>query len=159
MAVFFLAPTRSMIISLAKHSFHLPSRQTSSDEIVPRLRQVSSGPSPSEVSCDSFVPGTSSIYVQTWGCAHNTSDSEYMTGQLVQHGYPICQDRSKADLWILNSCTVKNPAEDHFRNYVEEGLKQGKKVVVSGCVPQGNQKFKTVHTTVYNLEREGCSYD
>jgi threonylcarbamoyladenosine tRNA methylthiotransferase CDKAL1 len=38
---------------------------------------------------------------------------------------------------LLNSCTVKNPAEDHFRNFVEQGLGEGKKIVVSGCVPQG----------------------
>lgn len=24
-------------------------------------------------------------------------------------------DKNKADLWLLNSCTVKNPAVDHFR--------------------------------------------
>jgi threonylcarbamoyladenosine tRNA methylthiotransferase CDKAL1 len=40
-------------------------------------------------------------------------------------------------LWILNSCTVKSPSEDHFRNEVESGLAKGKKVIVAGCVPQG----------------------
>ena len=33
--------------------------------------------------------------------------------------------------------TVKSPAEQHFRNYVEKGLNSGKKIVVSGCVSQG----------------------
>ena len=37
----------------------------------------------------------------------------------------------------MNSCTVKSPAEDHFRNEVNRGLDDGKKVVVAGCVPQG----------------------
>lgn len=27
---------------------------------------------------ESFVPGTQSVWVKTWGCSHNTSDSEYM---------------------------------------------------------------------------------
>ena len=40
-------------------------------------------------------------------------------------------------MWLLNSCTVKNPAEDHFRNHIENGHNLGKKVVVAGCVPQG----------------------
>lgn len=61
------------------------------------------------------IPGTQTIYVKTWGCAHNSSDSEYMAGQLAAYGYKLTQDKSKADLWLLNSCTVKNPAEDHFR--------------------------------------------
>ena len=45
--------------------------------------------------------------------------------------------KEDADLWLLNSCTVKNPAEDHFRNEVTKGREQGKPVVVAGCVPQG----------------------
>ncbi len=51
--------------------------------------------------------------------------------------FRIVQERANADLWILNSCTVKNPSEDHFRNEVDSGLDKGKKVVVAGCVPQG----------------------
>lgn len=59
----------------------------------------------------SFVPGTHKIFVKTWGCAHNSSDSEYMSGILAMSGYPLVQDQEDADLWLLNSCTVKNPAE------------------------------------------------
>jgi len=33
--------------------------------------------------------GTQSIYVKTWGCSHNNSDSEYMAGQLAAYGYTI----------------------------------------------------------------------
>lgn len=44
-----------------------------------------------------------------------------------------------ADVWLLNSCTVKNPAEDHFRNEIKAGREAGKKVVVAGCVPQGRK--------------------
>ena len=53
-------------------------------------------------------------------------------------------DRLSADLWLLNSCTVKGPAEDHFRNDVVEGRKLGKPVVVAGCVPQGQPKAKYI---------------
>jgi len=85
----------------------------------------------------SFLPGTHSVYLKTWGCTHNSSDSEYMAGQLAQQGYKITDSKGEADVWILNSCTVKSPAEDHFRNEVNRGLDDGKKVVVAGCVPQG----------------------
>lgn len=47
------------------------------------------------------------------------------------------EDKLAADVWLLNSCTVKNPAEDHFRNEIKAGREAGKKVVVAGCVPQG----------------------
>lgn len=86
---------------------------------------------------DGFLPGTATVYVKTWGCAHNSSDGEYMAGQLAEQGYTLTEKKDAADVWILNSCTVKNPAEDHFRNEVEKGLDVGKKVVVAGCVPQG----------------------
>lgn len=77
------------------------------------------------------------VFVKTWGCAHNSSDSEYMAGQLAAQGYSITQDKEEADLWLLNSCTVKNPAEEHFKNEINKGLDGDKKVVVAGCVPQG----------------------
>ena len=86
---------------------------------------------------NTFLPGTATVYVKTWGCAHNSSDGEYMAGQLAEQGYTLTERKEAADVWILNSCTVKNPAEDHFRNEVERGLGNGKKVVVAGCVPQG----------------------
>ncbi|XP_076639074.1 threonylcarbamoyladenosine tRNA methylthiotransferase [Colletes latitarsis] len=89
---------------------------------------------------NSIVPGTQTIYLKTWGCTHNNSDSEYMAGQLATYGYKLTENRNEADLWVLNSCTVKSPAEDHFRNEIEAGKKQGKHVVVAGCVPQGAPK-------------------
>ena len=85
----------------------------------------------------SFLPGQAKVFVKTWGCSHNVSDGEYMAGLLDRQGYKVLEERTDADVWILNSCTVKNPAEDHFRNEVESGLSLGKKVVVAGCVPQG----------------------
>ena len=81
------------------------------------------------------------VYVKTWGCAHNSSDSEYMAGQLAAQGYTITKDKEEASVWLLNSCTVKNPAEEHFKNEINKGLDNDKKVVVAGCVPQGlNEK-------------------
>ncbi|XP_072947528.1 threonylcarbamoyladenosine tRNA methylthiotransferase [Epargyreus clarus] len=86
---------------------------------------------------ESVVPGTQTIYVKTWGCAHNNSDSEYMAGLMAAHGYRLTEDKWQAQLWLLNSCTVKSPAEDHFKNEIELGQSRGIHVVVAGCVPQG----------------------
>lgn len=51
---------------------------------------------------ESVVPGTQTIYVKTWGCAHNNSDSEYMAGQLAAYGYNLSGIKETADLWLLN---------------------------------------------------------
>lgn len=103
------------------------------NEVVPRVKRKTKA---QETSGDSFLPGTQKIYLKTWGCAHNSSDSEYMAGQLAAKGYTIVEDSSSADLWLLNSCTVKNPAEDHFKHAIDLALGGGKKVVVAGCVSQ-----------------------
>lgn len=92
-----------------------------------------------------LIPGSARVFVNTWGCAHNSSDSEYMAGQLAAQGYTITGEKDAADLWLLNSCTVKNPAEEHFKNEVNKGLAANKKVVVAGCVPQGKQNSDYLH--------------
>ena len=55
-------------------------------------------------------------------------------------GHFYLGSKTDADLWLLNSCTVKNPAEDHFRNEIKLAQTLDKKVVVAGCVPQGERK-------------------
>uniref|UniRef100_A0A1B0C2H0 tRNA-t(6)A37 methylthiotransferase n=1 Tax=Glossina palpalis gambiensis TaxID=67801 RepID=A0A1B0C2H0_9MUSC len=99
-----------------------------SEELTPKIIQ------------QSIIPGSQKVYVKTWGCSHNNSDSEYMAGQLAAYGYQLTDVKDKADLWLLNSCTVKNPSEDTFRNEIENGMRNGKHVVVAGCVPQGAPK-------------------
>jgi len=91
----------------------------------------------SAVGNNSEIPGCNKIFTKTWGCTHNSSDGEYMAGLLAAYGYSIVDDASAADLWLLNSCTVKSPAEDHFRNEVVKAQRQSKSIVVCGCVPQG----------------------
>ncbi|CAD5206547.1 unnamed protein product [Bursaphelenchus okinawaensis] len=76
------------------------------------------------------------VFVRTWGCAHNSSDSEYMSGLLVNSGFKLTSEADSADLWILNSCTVKTPSENQLENEIGKARKQNKKVVVAGCVSQ-----------------------
>ncbi|KAF9410902.1 hypothetical protein HW555_010144 [Spodoptera exigua] len=81
-----------------------------------RKRDNKNDSEPAEkVILESVVPGTQTIYVKTWGCAHNNSDSEYMAGLLAANGYKLTEDKFAAQLWLLNSCTVKSPSEDHFK--------------------------------------------
>jgi threonylcarbamoyladenosine tRNA methylthiotransferase CDKAL1 len=65
-----------------------------------------------------------------------------MAGQLAAYGYTITSDAEAADLWLLNSCTVKNPAQEHFLNMVKLAKEKGKYLVVAGCVPQAAPKHK-----------------
>jgi len=77
------------------------------------------------------------VFIKTYGCAHNQADSESMTGQLVQEGFKIVEDIRKADVVIINTCTVKDPAEKKF---FSELSKIKKPVVVAGCIPQADRR-------------------
>uniref|UniRef100_A0A673CUP3 tRNA-t(6)A37 methylthiotransferase n=1 Tax=Sphaeramia orbicularis TaxID=375764 RepID=A0A673CUP3_9TELE len=117
-------------------------RQSARKSIIPRSRKKKELLSNEELQADSLIPGTQKIWMKTWGCSHNNSDGEYMAGQLAASGYKMTDDPSEADLWVLNSCTVKNPAEDHFRNSIKKAQEQQKKVVVAGCVPQAQPRME-----------------
>ncbi|KAM3841236.1 threonylcarbamoyladenosine tRNA methylthiotransferase isoform 2-T2 [Vipera latastei] len=118
-------------------------RQFSRRNIIPKVRKRQSqknvevdDPPPR----DSVIPGIQKIWIRTWGCSHNSSDGEYMAGQLAAYGYSITENAAEADLWLLNSCTVKSPAEDHFRNSIKKAQEGKKKIVLAGCVPQAQPR-------------------
>ena len=83
------------------------------------------------------------MWVKTFGCSHNVSDGEFMAGLLDSQGYGLVDDahNSDAHLWLLNSCTVKDPSQSSFINLVRSGKEAGKRVVVAGCVPQGDRNL------------------
>ncbi len=115
-----------------------PSRVPSSSRGVayrPRRRE-GNDPAPPRDGSDADVPGCASIYVKTYGCSHNASDGEYMSGLLQQYGYDLTDEPARADLWLINSCTVKNPSQEHMATDLERGAASGKKLVVAGCVSQ-----------------------
>ncbi|EES12187.1 threonylcarbamoyladenosine tRNA methylthiotransferase [Sorghum bicolor] len=88
------------------------------------------------------IPGTQTIYVKTFGCSHNQSDSEYMSGQLSAFGYAITEEPEGADLWLINTCTVKNPSQSAMTTLISKCKNANKPLVVAGCVPQGSQGLK-----------------
>ncbi|XP_006860849.1 PREDICTED: threonylcarbamoyladenosine tRNA methylthiotransferase [Chrysochloris asiatica] len=111
--------------------------------VIPKVRKRNTQmclPEENNPPSDSTIPGIQKIWIRTWGCSHNNSDGEYMAGQLAAYGYKITENALDADLWLLNSCTVKNPAEDHFRNSIKKAQEENKKVVLAGCVPQAQPR-------------------
>jgi len=113
----------------------LPSDRPRLNNLVPRVSKRSTqqrdNAKPKEDS-ESYIPGTETIYVKTWGCGHNNSDGEYMAGLLSEYGYNITETMDEADLWVLNSCAVKAPSEQAFHNMVAQGQASGKKIVTAG---------------------------
>jgi len=85
------------------------------------------------------------VYIKTYGCSFNQSDSEQMAGILKTNNYRLVDNEDEADVIIVNSCTVKNKAENKFWRDIKDIEKIGKPVIMAGCVPQAEQnknKFK-----------------
>src|SRR5438105_2343940 len=52
-----------------------------------------------------------SVYIKTYGCQMNERDSEAVAAQLVAKGYSIARGESDADVILLNTCSVRDYAE------------------------------------------------
>ncbi|KAK3006390.1 hypothetical protein RJ639_015474 [Escallonia herrerae] len=70
------------------------------------------------------------------------SDSEYMAGQLSAFGYAVSDNSEEADLWLINTCTVKSPSQSAMDALISKCRSAKKPLVVAGCVPQGSRDLK-----------------
>ena len=52
-----------------------------------------------------------SVYIKTYGCAMNERDSEAVAAQLVAKGYALAASEATADVILLNTCSVRDTAE------------------------------------------------
>lgn len=80
--------------------------------------------------------------IETFGCQMNFHDAERMAGLLEADGYQPGTSEDDADLIVLNTCSVRERAEDKLYSRLGEiklaGQKQGRRpvVAVTGCVAQ-----------------------
>ena len=81
------------------------------------------------------------VFLETFGCQMNELDSELVRGHLMALGYQFTTDRDQADVVLLNTCSVREQAENKVRSRI--GLigvakRQGSKVIlgVIGCMAE-----------------------
>ena len=60
-----------------------------------------------------------SFYIETYGCQMNVSDSELMTGVLTKAGYEITNDINSANVVLINTCAIRENAEEKVLNRLE----------------------------------------
>lgn len=65
-----------------------------------------------------------------------------MAGQLSAFGYAISDNPEEGDLWLINTCTVKNPSQSAMNTLITKCKSAKKPLVVAGCVPQGSRDLK-----------------
>ena len=70
------------------------------------------------------------------GCAKNLVDAELMLGFLAENGYDITLDETDSDIVIVNTCSFIYDAEQESVQSILKLIDAGKKVIVTGCLPQ-----------------------
>ena len=57
------------------------------------------------------LPGSRRVYIETYGCQMNVNDSEVVLSILQGAGYTLCGEMGQADLILVNTCSVRDNAE------------------------------------------------
>ncbi|MEK6873376.1 MAG: MiaB/RimO family radical SAM methylthiotransferase [Nanoarchaeota archaeon] len=77
------------------------------------------------------------IFIKTYGCQANVSDSEVLAGKLISEGHVIVDNEKEADKIIVNTCSVKNKTQSkiiHYINELENKYKNNKQIEIGGCL-------------------------
>lgn len=79
------------------------------------------------------------VYIETYGCQMNVSDTELMLGRLATHGYDPVDEPDGADVILVNTCAIRDHAEQRVIGRLGElrrHMKSGAVVGVTGCMAQ-----------------------
>lgn len=94
------------------------------------------------------------FFIRTFGCQQNVADSERIASYYKARGFDMAEDDSGADLVVINSCMVRDKAEERVYGYIRNLQKSHKdnldfRIVLTGCIvgamarePSGKLKKK-----------------
>ncbi len=81
------------------------------------------------------------FFIHTFGCQANKADSERIAGDYFARGYTEVFSWKKADEIVINTCSVRQSAEDrvrgllnNIRTYITKQHKKKPKVILTGCM-------------------------
>ena len=78
----------------------------------------------------------------TLGCKVNLYESEYLINEFRKRNYKIVDFNDKADIYIINTCTVTNTSDVKSKKMIRKAIRQNKDaiIVVMGCLAQIKHK-------------------
>ncbi|MGH7678582.1 MAG: tRNA (N6-isopentenyl adenosine(37)-C2)-methylthiotransferase MiaB [Gemmatimonadaceae bacterium] len=93
------------------------------------------------------------VYIETYGCQMNVSDSELMLGKLAAEGYTPVDRPDGADVILVNTCAIRDHAEQRVMGRVGElkrAMKSDTILGVTGCMAQrlGPRLLKQRHVSL-----------
>ncbi len=108
------------------------------DLITPGLGE---GQNEARVTATTHTGGLRKVYIESYGCQMNFSDSEIVASILQKQGFDTTSNLDEADVVFLNTCSIREKAEQTVRNRLQQinGLKKEKPellVGVLGCMAE-----------------------
>ncbi|MFL9843820.1 tRNA (N6-isopentenyl adenosine(37)-C2)-methylthiotransferase MiaB [Flavobacterium rhizosphaerae] len=84
---------------------------------------------------------TKKLFIESYGCQMNFSDSEIVASILANEGYNTTQNIEEADLVLVNTCSIRDKAEQTVRKRLDQynnikKINPGMKVGVLGCMAE-----------------------
>lgn len=85
--------------------------------------------------------GSKKLYIESYGCQMNFSDSEIVASIMAEQGYATTRNLEEADLVLLNTCSIREKAEQTVRNRLTnfhqvKAKNPGLKIGVLGCMAE-----------------------
>lgn len=111
------------------------------------------------------VPDTRSnnLYIETYGCQMNVADSEVVAAILAKQNYSVVNEASDADVILINTCSIRENAEQKIRNrlsHIKAFKKKNKELVVGviGCMAEFIKEKLFEEETIVDLIAGPDSY-
>ena len=84
---------------------------------------------------------TKYLYIETYGCQMNVADSEVIASVMKMAGYEPCQELDQADAVLLNTCSIRDNAEQkilHRLDALNSLRKKGRQLIIGvvGCMAE-----------------------
>ena len=85
------------------------------------------------------------LYLESYGCAMNFSDSEVVASILTKQGFSTTKDQNEADVVLINTCSIRDNAEQRVRNRLTQFNKAkrenpGMVIGILGCMAERLKK-------------------
>ena len=74
------------------------------------------------------------FFIKTFGCIQNTSDSENIKNYFLTEGNEEAKNWKDADVVIINTCMIRQSAENRAYGFLRNAQKLNKEIIITGCL-------------------------
>ncbi len=110
------------------------------------------------------MPRQKSVSSVTIGCKANLADTQAILSEFIKRGYRIVDNDQRADVYIVNTCTVTNVSDKKSKQAIRKAIRQNPNahVIVSGCYAKLNkeeaQSIEGVSLVISASDREAIAH-